>query len=121
MWCRKLVEGECSCELCEECNRLAVAGRCSLPGCPFADKRPPMSLNGHTQTDELDTAIGDFEPDALALAGDPVAVEPTRVRRRDELFDALVEVCGIDPVSLTRSGRGEPAPRRAPRRGCDPR
>jgi hypothetical protein len=67
-------------------------------------------LNGNLPADSL--ASDSSRASAPASPTRPVPKEQNLApdkppRARDELFDALAAECGIDPASLTKSGRGE--------------
>jgi hypothetical protein len=96
-----------------------------LPQCPIHDRLTADSVNG-SRNDSVNAHGADTEPSPPSRApadqgsgnkgsgnkgtrdqGTLAPDEPTpKQRPRDEIFDALVAACGIDPTQLTDAGRG---------------
>jgi len=79
------------------------------PGGPGAIRR--THVEEHVEDHSSSVAVGDAmgnEPRLLAIEGDEVALARRSSRPRDEVWDALLLVCGISPDGpFTRAERGK--------------
>jgi hypothetical protein len=75
-------------------------------GAPSRDPRETVANSSRDPRESASTGTG--EQGNRGTGEEPLApaTPPRAERPRDALFDAVVEVCGIDPKTLTASGRG---------------